>query len=321
MTQGTEEPGGETPHSTDYHVPRVSVIVPVRDGLESLRLCAAALVDQDCPSEMLEILIVDNGSAQSPASVLPPDDRVRLLDEPLPGSYNARNAGLKVARGEILAFTDADCVPSTTWIRSAMEHLLDHPDVAMIGGRVDLTYGHGTPRSGPEWFEYVHGFPQQQYVADGFAVTANMVTRRSVFDKVGPFDGHLLSGGDAEWGRRARKAGLLQVYLDSAVVAHPARDTWPELSAKTRRTTRGVVVKIRAKPRPVPHLVRLLIGLAGGTCKVLIIGWRKPELDTPSARAKYTLARIRVNAISGSVVAHGIFQSLTSSRRKDPRRG
>ncbi|WP_157970702.1 glycosyltransferase [Nakamurella deserti] len=282
--------GGET-------LPRVSVIVPVRDGFELLRRCVDALLAQDYPASRYQILVVDNGSASPPAAVLPTDDRLTVLDEPGPGSYRARNRALSVATGEILAFTDADCLPDRGWVRSAVDVLLARPEVDMVGGRVELAYAHGRPVNGPEWFEFNEGFPQERYVRNGFAVTANMVTRRSVFDRVGVFDADLVSGGDAEWGRRVRDGGGVQVYVPQAWVAHPARDTWTELRTKTVRTTSGIVRKAARRPHTRRYLLRLL---AGQLFRSVSLPWnvvRSTTLPSPAARARYAVTRWRVDGV------------------------
>jgi GT2 family glycosyltransferase len=293
--------------ASDPAAPTVSVIVPVKDGADLLARCVGALVTQDYPAELIQILVVDNGSAVSPSSVLPEDPRVILLEEPEPGSYRARNLALQHATGEIVAFTDADCLPATDWISAAVAYLRAHPECAMIGGRVDIRFRSGRPVNGPEWFESVQGFPQERYVATGFAVTANMVTRRSVLEKVGPFAESLQSGGDAEWGRRVRDAGLGQAYVDTAAVGHPARDTWAEIATKARRTTQGVVDRTRSgSGSPRPRLARLLAGQLANTVRTAATVWWQPGLPDLRARLAYLGTRIRVNAVTAGVLARAM---------------
>jgi cellulose synthase/poly-beta-1,6-N-acetylglucosamine synthase-like glycosyltransferase len=111
-------------------LPVVTVIVPVLDGLDLLVRCVRALLDQDYPAELLEIVVADNGSAVDPAPHLPRDPRLTVVHEPTPGSYAARNAALLVAKGEVLAFTDADCLPDRSWVREAVAALRAEPRAA-----------------------------------------------------------------------------------------------------------------------------------------------------------------------------------------------
>jgi glycosyltransferase involved in cell wall biosynthesis len=277
-------------------LPRVSVVVPVRDGFDLLRRCVDALLEQDYPASRYEVIVVDNGSASSPVTVLPVDDRLTVLAEPRPGSYRARNRALEVATGEILAFTDADCLPDASWVSSAVRILQQRPEVDLIGGRVELAFVHGRPLNGPEWFEYHEGFPQERYVAGGFAVTANMVTRRAVFERFGVFDADLVSGGDAEWGRRVRDGGGVLAYAEHAWVAHPARDTWSELRTKTVRTTSGIVRKATRRPDTRRYLLRLLAGQVFRSVSLPVQVLRSRKLPSAGARARYAVTRWRVNA-------------------------
>jgi hypothetical protein len=77
-------------------------------------------------------------------------------------------------------------------------------------------------------------------VTEGFGATANLFTRRYVFEAVGGFDARLKSCGDREWGMRVRDAGYRLAYSDTARVFHPARRTWGELIKKTARVSGGM---------------------------------------------------------------------------------
>jgi GT2 family glycosyltransferase len=278
-------------------LPTVSVVVPVLDGLDDLVRCVDALLAQDYPADRLEILLVDNGSAVPPGPRLPVDPRLRVLREDRPGSYAARNTGVAAARGEVVAFTDADCTPDREWVRAVVAALVAEPRADMVGGGIDLDFPAGRPVTGPEWYEQLHGFPQEQYITElGFAVTANMATWRAVLDRVGGFDQTLPSGGDADFGRRVRAAGLRQRYAPAARVHHPARATWPELRAKQRRVTRGVAWRARRRQGRL-RLLRLLAGhlaLAGWRT---LSAWRRPLPETAAARVRYLVTYWRVTFV------------------------
>jgi glycosyltransferase involved in cell wall biosynthesis len=92
-------------------VPLLSVIVPVWNDESRIGQCIDALKRQSLDSALFEIIVVDNGSTDSTATVVSRYTNVVLLYEPQPGSYAARNTGLRHARGEYVAFTDSDCVP------------------------------------------------------------------------------------------------------------------------------------------------------------------------------------------------------------------
>lgn len=221
--------------------PRVTVIIPVHDDAERLVRCLAALRAQTYPGPV-EIVVVDNASRQDVATALPAEPPVRLVHEPRPGSYRARNAGVAVATGELLAFTDADCRPAPRWLERAVERLDGDPTIDAVGGRIALVFRDGAaPTTGPELYEERHTFRQDRYVGEwSFSATANLVTRSDTFGRVGPFDAGLLSGGDLDWGRRLAAAGGRMVYDPEVVVEHPSRPGWRDLVTKSARVAGGL---------------------------------------------------------------------------------
>ncbi|MBW6512542.1 MAG: glycosyltransferase [Desulfuromonadaceae bacterium] len=218
----------------------MSVIIPTYRDWARLALCLDALRGQTLSPDRFEIIVVNN----DPADVLPPGYafpvNATLLTEVRPGSYAARNRGVSASKGDILAFTDADCQPRPDWLASVLRCLEEHQEVTRIGGKVELMLPTDQALSAVQMYEKVFGFRQQDYVKEqGMAATANMIARRSVFDLVGEFDEGLMSGGDAEWGLRAQRAGSKIIYCDDCVVHHPPRASFAAVVQKSRREVGG----------------------------------------------------------------------------------
>lgn len=110
----------------------ISIVVPAHNAGRTLERCLRALRAQDIPAESYEIIVVDDGSTDDTAMIAQAAS-VRLIRIPHQGPAAARNAGLQVARGEIVLFTDADCEPIPHWARSLMEALRE-PDVVGAKG-------------------------------------------------------------------------------------------------------------------------------------------------------------------------------------------
>jgi cellulose synthase/poly-beta-1,6-N-acetylglucosamine synthase-like glycosyltransferase len=211
------------------------VIIPTYHDWERLELCLKAMSLQTYPSERIEVLVVNNDPADPPPTNLVLTN-VKIIDELSPGSYAARNKGLASCSGDILAFTDSDCIPDSRWIQNAVDLLLAGAE--RIAGKIELFYR--SERLSPaEIYEKKFAFPQQRYANRGFAATANLVTWKTCFAKVGAFNADLMSGGDYEWGNRASELGLSVVYASSVVVRHPARDSLKSLLQKRRRVLGG----------------------------------------------------------------------------------
>jgi glycosyltransferase involved in cell wall biosynthesis len=219
-------------------LPLVSVVVPVFNDRPSLLLCLGALGRQEYAGSF-EIIVVNNGAPGDISDLAAEFPGVVIVDEPKPGSYNARNAGIARARGSILAFTDADCLPDPAWIATGVRTLLANPRCGAVGGRVQLVPRDPANATTAELFDAMFGIPQRGYVQRRhFAATANMLSRREVMDVVGSFRGDLRSAGDAEWGQRVFAAGYVLAYEEAASVRHPARD-YEEQIKKLRRTAAG----------------------------------------------------------------------------------
>ncbi|MEQ8262626.1 glycosyltransferase [Pseudohaliea sp.] len=213
-------------------MPLVSVIVPTYRHWPALAACLEALAAQTLPADAVEILIVNNDPSDAAPTSLRLPGNARLLCEAAPGSYAARNRALGEARGELLAFTDADCLPAADWLAAATAAI--SADVPRIAGAVELLFS-SARLNAAECFEKAFSFQQERYVRRGTAVTANLIVHRSVFERVGPFDARLLSGGDFAWNLAATRAGVPLVYVPQCRVRHPARASRAALFEKHRR--------------------------------------------------------------------------------------
>jgi glycosyltransferase involved in cell wall biosynthesis len=217
----------------------VSVIVPVYDD-PRLAHCLDALARQAYPRDRFEVVVVDNGPAGTVAAAGADFLDVTVIHEPRKGSYAARNLGVGAARGDVLAFTDADCIPVEGWLQAGVDLLLRQGGADVVGGEVTIFPRDEGRVTSAELWECVWGFPQRTFVeTKNFAATANLITHRRVFDAVGPFNPDLMSGGDVEWGRRAHRAGKKLVFSPEACVLHPARRHLRDLLRKYRRTCGG----------------------------------------------------------------------------------
>src|SRR5690606_36407271 len=134
--------------------------------------CLSLLCEQDFPAASMEVVVVDNGSVSPVELSRDYPFRTKVITCSKPGSYAARNAGVDAASGEILAFTDSDCLPDTGWLSSAVASLDRLEAVHAIGGSVDLIVS--PERGSAELYESVFAFNQKRNIqSHGFSVTAN----------------------------------------------------------------------------------------------------------------------------------------------------
>ena len=221
----------------------ISVVMPTyRDSaaaIETAELLCSQLRTTD------ELLIVDNGSGiehQEQCEAFArqhPGVAIRFLICDTRGSYAARNMGAAHARGDILAFTDAGCLPCAGWLESIREHFVAHPG-SRAAGPIEMTYKYSPPGL-VELVDARAHLNQDRYVSEGWAATANTAMRRDAFLALGGFDQRLQSGGDFEFGMRARAQGHTIAWCADMVVRHESRHTLRELLKKRRRIRLGQV--------------------------------------------------------------------------------
>ncbi|NLE46605.1 MAG: glycosyltransferase family 2 protein, partial [Chloroflexi bacterium] len=163
--------------------PFVSVIVPVYNDMQGVRILTQALLAQDYPDSAFEVILVDNNSTDGTLDVLRDirqehPERIRVaIEDSVRSSYAARNKGIEVARGEILAFTDADCIPKQDWL-SAGVRAFDASGARCGGGAITFVLRSYRPNL-YEYYDAATRLDQMRYVEQvGFAATANFLAYR-----------------------------------------------------------------------------------------------------------------------------------------------
>ncbi|PSN20054.1 glycosyl transferase family 2 [filamentous cyanobacterium CCP5] len=216
-----------------------SVIIPVYNDAERLKLCLEALAKQSYPDNQFEILVVDNASTEDIKSVAEAFPQVVLIHESQPGSYAARNRGIAAAEGQILAFTDSDCIPSSGWLENGVRQFLNIPNCGIVAGKIEFFFKDSNCPNAVELYDSIELLQQEEYVKQGWGATANLFTTPAVFTKAGLFNAELKSGGDFEWGRRVAAQNYEISYAPDSVVAHPARSSLKEMHKKIVRRVGG----------------------------------------------------------------------------------
>lgn len=228
----------------------VSIIIPVYNNPIGIQETLSALTEQTYPSSGLEIIPVDNGSTNDTPKVVRQhavrnENIIFLVEEEVRGSYAARNKGSKHAKGDVLAFLDADETVDEDWLQTALDEM-EKQDVDYLGCNVELTLPEETLVGR---YNAHTGFPVKQYFEEQhYAPTCALLVRHRVFKDVGLFDSRLISGGDKEFGERVHEAGYDQGYAEDAVVYHPARTRFKSLAKKNFRVGRGFCQKQRYYP-------------------------------------------------------------------------
>jgi glycosyltransferase involved in cell wall biosynthesis len=221
----------------------VSIIVPVRNGVKTIGLLLDALLKQDYPEDKTQIIIVDNDSRDHTASIVKRYPVILEQENGKISSYAARNKGLSVASGEIIAFTDADCIPESGWVREGVR-ALSKQNADAAGGRIKFVFS--GRKTAAACFDSLNNLRNDRFIEREIgAITANLFVRTELFRRLGLFQ-EVISGGDINWTGKALSEGYSLVYIPEAVVRHPARNLTEMLRKSWFRGT-GMLMTLRQR--------------------------------------------------------------------------
>ncbi|BAZ11090.1 glycosyl transferase, group 2 family protein [Calothrix sp. NIES-4071] len=259
----------------------VSVIIPVFNDSERLKLCLQALENQTYPKDLYEVIVVDNASQEDLKSLIIQFSQTQFAYESKPGSYVARNKGISIAKGDVLAFIDSDCIPSLDWIEKGVENLLSTPNCGLVAGRIDFFFQNPQQPTPVELYESIElSFTQELNVQNShFGVTANLFTFKHVIDNVGSFDEKLKSAGDREWGERVFTAGYKQIYADNVCIKHPARYSFEQLYKRIARFVGGKHDVMMSKNPSLVEIVMDFADIFKPPFRSVYRAWKEPRLN------------------------------------------
>ncbi|HEY4272745.1 MAG TPA: glycosyltransferase [Candidatus Udaeobacter sp.] len=203
--------------------PTVSVIVCSYNGARTLAACLNSLGKLNYPA--YEIILVDDGSADDTAYVAAQFPQVRYIHQSNHGLSHARNTGAAAAKGEVLAYTDSDCMADADWLYYLIGTLVSG-DYAGVGGP------NITPPA-ENWIQAcvaaAPGGPNHVLLTDIVAEHipgCNMAFYRWAFEAVGGFDPeYRKAGDDVDFCWRIQQAGRVIAFSPTAIVWHYRRFT------------------------------------------------------------------------------------------------
>lgn len=209
--------------------PSFSIIVPVCDGEENIASCLESLCGQEYPSDRFEIIVVDNNSRDHTSEVVR-QYPVRCVLEEKSGSYAARNTGARLAQGEILAFTDADCVADPNWLKSISHAFSDGEVRAILGFAGGINANVWAELEQAKWEEF------WAYQAEVKRIdTRNFAILASTLEQFGYFRDDVRSFADWELGARLHEGGVEVIFAPEARVWHINPTRLLEISHRRQR--------------------------------------------------------------------------------------
>jgi glycosyltransferase involved in cell wall biosynthesis len=194
-----------------------SVVIPTYNRRKELGQCLDALAQQSLSPSSYEVIIVDDGSTDGTSEYCHTRTfpcRLACISIPNGGASGARNAGIAIAHGRYIAFTEDDVVADRDWLSNALKHLGDGA-IEVLEGRTRYLH------TGKD----VRRFEKSRLPS---FIPCNLIVRRTVFDRIGGYDPafydtakHLYFREDADLGFRILDAGFRVELAQDVRVAHP----------------------------------------------------------------------------------------------------
>lgn len=199
--------------------PGYSVVVPAYNAGATIRLCLEALLRQSVGRETYEVLVVDDGSTDDTAEIIQ-RFAVTAIRQRNRGPAAARNHGSRLAQGEIVLFTDADCVPQADWVAQMTKPFAD-PNVCAVKGAYRTAQRALVARFAQVEFEERFALLKKADSID-MVDTYSAGYRKNVFERLGGFDESfpVANNEDTDLSYKLSAAGHRMVFNPDAVVCH-----------------------------------------------------------------------------------------------------
>ncbi len=200
---------------------KTSIVIPVYNAERTLEKVIDACLNQDCPKDSLEVVLVDDGSVDSSSEIAKRyvNHSLRYIYQENAGPAKARNTGWKDSSGEIICFTDADCVPEKGWV-SKLVACYSSQDIGGVGGSYSIANRDKLLSA------CIHEEIRERHLrmprVVNYLGSFNLSYRRKVLEEVGGFDESFrqASGEDNDLSYRVIKKGYTLIFNEDAKVGH-----------------------------------------------------------------------------------------------------
>ncbi len=193
----------------------VTVVIPALNEENFLERCLTSLKHVEYPSELLKVIVADNGS----------EDRTReiarqysdaVINVPRKSIAHTRNAGAAETTSDIIAFIDADILVHPNWLTNAIPHFQDE-DVIAVGSYPDVIQDESNQLQ-QTWSRLCQSSSKDPIPTD-WLPSANLIVRRSAFNQVNGFNENLITCEDSDLGYRLKALGKI-INAPGALVYH-----------------------------------------------------------------------------------------------------
>lgn len=196
----------------------ISIVIPSYNSSQTIAQCIEGCLEQQRTKDVVEIIIVDDGSTDNTKDVVEKYP-VKYVYQENRGPAAARNRGWRAAEGDIVCFTDSDCIPDRAWLRQLLKSFM-HPEVAAVGGSYGIANSDSLVADciHEEIIERHRNMPEYVHAFGSY----NVAIRKEVLETVGGFDETYCraSGEDNDLSYRILQEGHKIAFARDAIVAH-----------------------------------------------------------------------------------------------------
>ncbi len=257
--------------------PSVTVVVPVKNGEQTIEPLLESLQKLDYNNDKVEVIIVDGNSTDMTQEIVKKYP-VKLVVEKRKGLNVARNTGIKKGNGEIVAFTDSDCIVPSNWVTKIVENF-KNPQVSCVGGSAKALNSDFVSQYADNSIVRLMPFFTKREELDKVKpffrhpAGCNMAYRKKVAEEIGYFDENIQYGFDeVEFADRVCKAGYKMVLDPKVLVWHKHRSTLGEFLKQNFQYGRGSGLVLRRNKLNDSVSRWAFMGLIGFISWLLIVG-------------------------------------------------
>lgn len=259
--------------SSNSSRPLVSIVIPAHNEAHLVGGCITSVFANDWPRDQLEVFVIDHQSSDATATIAQAAG-ARVIHQTRDKKIGAiRNAGLNAARGEFVAYVDADCTVPQTWLRSAITILGSHSDVGAVGGPC-LSPSDGT------WVEkclaLTHVIPGTAKPVTALATSSFIAPTKLLLD-IGKFNEIVYSGEDDDISNRIRQRGLTLVSASDCHIVHHGYPRTLSAVAKKEMWHGSNHIDVRSKFDLILILTFIFLISALSTIPMLMYAFFRPS--------------------------------------------
>jgi GT2 family glycosyltransferase len=248
----------------DLTLQKVSIVVTVKNEEENIAALLDSLLKLDYSGD-IETTVVDGGSNDKTVEIISNYPSVKLITAKC-NTSQGRNIGIQNSSGEIIAFTDGDCVVDRDWIKNIVKHFDKNSEVAVVGGPYLPLDQNGIIAQYLATYQSTYFPTKSELTTYQHIGTGNAAFRKKVIEKVGRFDERLKDCEDDDLNLRISNLGYKLFFAEDVTVYHKSRTTLKEASrfAFDRGKASSIFNRKHKKYRQLlfPYMRTLLLILA-----------------------------------------------------------